>query len=98
MTMLQVGQPKNHGSIIGTGKKFPLLQSIQISFRSPKRPVQWVLGPLPKTVKRPECEADHSPSCSVEVKNEWIHTSTPACAFMASTGTTLTLPVHHYDK
>jgi hypothetical protein len=28
-------------------------------------------------VKRPRCEVDHSPSYSVEVKNEWSNTSNP---------------------
>jgi hypothetical protein len=28
-------------------------------------------------VKWPGCEADHSPTTSAEMKNSWIHTSTP---------------------
>jgi hypothetical protein len=33
--------------------------------------------------KWPGREADHSPPTSIEVKNAWIYTSTPPCAFMA---------------
>jgi hypothetical protein len=29
-------------------------------------PIQWITG-----VKRPECEVDHSPSSTTEVKNAW---------------------------
>jgi hypothetical protein len=34
-------------------------------------------------VKRPGCEADHSPPTTAEVKKMWIYTSTPPDAFMA---------------
>jgi hypothetical protein len=40
-------------------------------------PIQWVPGALSLGVKRPECEADHSPPSSDEVKNAWSYTSTP---------------------
>jgi hypothetical protein len=40
-------------------------------------PIQWVPGALSLGVKRLRCEADHSPPCSAEVKNEWSYTSTP---------------------
>jgi hypothetical protein len=33
-------------------------------------------------VKRPECEADHSPPSSAEVKNTGIYTSIPPYVFM----------------
>jgi hypothetical protein len=46
-------------------------------------PIQWVPGTLSLGVKRPECEADHSPATSAEVKNAWSYTSTPKYAFMA---------------
>jgi hypothetical protein len=46
-------------------------------------PVQWVPGALSQGVKRPEREADHSPSASAEVKKTWIYTSTPPYFFMA---------------
>jgi hypothetical protein len=46
-------------------------------------PIQWVTGGLFLGVKRPGCEADHSPSSSSEVKNAWRYTSTPQFIFMA---------------
>jgi hypothetical protein len=36
-------------------------------------------------IKRPECDADHSTSCT-EVENEWSYTSTPLDASMAGQG------------
>jgi hypothetical protein len=30
---------------------------------------------IPQGVKRPEHEADHSPSCSVDVKNVWSYSA-----------------------
>jgi hypothetical protein len=36
--------------------------------------------------------ADRSPTSSDEVKNEWGYTSTPQCAFIVQTGTTV--PLH----
>jgi hypothetical protein len=38
-------------------------------------PIQWVPAVLSPGVKRPGCEADHSPPSSVEVKNAWSYTS-----------------------
>jgi hypothetical protein len=38
---------------------------------------------LASGVKRPGCEADHSPPASAEVKKMWIYTSTPQYVFMA---------------
>jgi hypothetical protein len=40
-------------------------------------PIQWAPGALSLGVKRPRCEADHSPTSSAEVKSEWSYTSTP---------------------
>ena len=34
----------------------------------------------------PECDCNHPPPYSVEVKNEWSYTSTTRCAFMGWTG------------
>jgi len=39
--------------------------------------IQWVPGAFYLGVKRPECEADHSPPSSAEVKNTWGYTATP---------------------
>jgi hypothetical protein len=40
-------------------------------------PIQWLLGALSLGVKRPVCEADHSPPYSAQAKNSWSCTSTP---------------------
>jgi hypothetical protein len=57
------------------------------SFRpvlGPRQPsFQWVTGSLSTGVKRPGCEANHSPPTSAEVKKTWIYTSTPPYFFMA---------------
>jgi hypothetical protein len=45
-------------------------------------PIQWVPGALSLGVKRPGCEAEHSPPSSAEV-NAWSYTSTPQYVFMA---------------
>jgi hypothetical protein len=39
-------------------------------------PVEWVPEALSPGVKQPKREADHSPLCSAEVKNEWHCVST----------------------
>jgi hypothetical protein len=46
-------------------------------------PIQWVQGAFSLGVKRPGCEADHSPHLVPGSKNEWTYTSTPQYAFMA---------------
>jgi hypothetical protein len=45
--------------------------------------IQWAPGALSPGVKRPGCEAGHSPPSSAEVKKMWIYTSTPPYVFMA---------------
>jgi hypothetical protein len=57
-------------------------------FSTLSRPVlgptlQWVLGAVWRGAKRQECEADHSPPISPQVKKMWIYTSTLPYAFMA---------------
>jgi hypothetical protein len=57
-------------------------------FSSPPRPDRlWVPTSLLHSGYRwgsfPRGEANHSPSSSVEVKNAWNYTSTPAYVFMA---------------
>jgi hypothetical protein len=46
-------------------------------------PIQRVPGFLSLRVKRPGCEADHSPPSSAEIKNAWSYTSIPQYTFMA---------------
>jgi hypothetical protein len=59
-------------------------------FSSPPRPDRiWISPNLLSSgyqssslgLKRPVCEADHSPPSSAEVKNAWSYTSTPQHAF-----------------
>ena len=45
-----------------------------------KHPIHWVLTVLSLGIKWPGREADHSPSSSAEVKNEWSYTSIPHSA------------------
>jgi hypothetical protein len=40
-------------------------------------------GALSPGIKRPGCEADHSPATSGEVKKMWTYISTPPYVFMA---------------
>jgi hypothetical protein len=66
--------------------KFFLFTTASRTTLVPTQPsIQWVPGTLfPEVgVKRPEREADQSPSSSAEVKNAWIYTSTPQYVFMA---------------
>jgi len=46
-------------------------------------PIQWKQGALSLGIKRPRCEADHSPPSSAELKNEWSYTSIPQYVFIA---------------
>jgi len=39
--------------------------------------MQWVPKDIFLWIKRPVCEADHSPPSSAEVENAWSYTSTP---------------------
>jgi len=39
--------------------------------------IQWAPRAVSLKVKRPVCEADHSPPCATEVKNAWGYTFTP---------------------
>jgi hypothetical protein len=63
----------------------PSRRGLRIFFTTATRmvPIQWVPGTLSLGVKRPGRKADHSPPCSVEVKNAWSYTSTPQYVFMA---------------
>jgi hypothetical protein len=65
------GLDREVGVRVPVGSSRPALGSTQI-------PIQWVPG-----LKRPWCEADHSPPTSSEVKKTRIYTSTPRYVFMA---------------
>jgi len=48
----------------------PALETTQL-------PIQRVPGVVSPAIKRPECEADHSPQSSFEVKNVWSYIPLP---------------------
>jgi len=53
------------------------------AMESNQSPVQWVPAAFSLGVKRPGCEADHSPASRAEIKNAWSYTSTPQYTFLA---------------
>jgi hypothetical protein len=61
-------------------QEFSLLHVVQIG--SGVHPTSYQMGTF-SGIKRPGCDADHSPPASAEVKKIWIYTSTPPYAFMA---------------
>jgi hypothetical protein len=50
----------------------------RLALGSTPPPIQWV-----PEVKGPEHEADHSPSFTAKVNNEWIYASIPSYVFVA---------------
>jgi hypothetical protein len=52
----------------GGVKNFLFSMSSRLALGSTQPPIQWVPGALSLGVKRPGCEADHSPPASAEVK------------------------------
>lgn len=74
-------QPRNHGSI-PIGCRRCLFSKVLRSPLGPRQPPnEWVPGALSPGVKCPECESDHSPLRSTEVKKFWSCTATPPHAF-----------------
>jgi hypothetical protein len=58
--------------LISARMQFQFVSIIPVSrraLRPTQPPIQWVLGSLLAGLKRPGCEADHSPPSSGEVKN-----------------------------
>jgi hypothetical protein len=66
-------------SSTGRVKNFLLCTSSRPALGYIQPPIQWTPRAFSPGVKRPGCEADHSPSASAEVKKMWIYTSTPPC-------------------
>jgi len=62
--------PGGSGNFLFTTASTPYLGRTQ-------PPTQWMPGTLSLGVKRPGCEANHSPPSSAVVENECIYTSTP---------------------
>jgi hypothetical protein len=57
-------------------------RDITLALTHPPHPALPGGGGGPPGVKRPECEAEHWPQSSAEVKNTWIYTSTPPYIYM----------------
>lgn len=72
----------NRGSIPAGQRIFLLATASRPALQSIQTPIQWVRVSFP-AVKQTGPEADHSSSCSAEVKEEWSYTSTTLHAFMA---------------
>jgi hypothetical protein len=65
------------------GQEFALLHVVQTG--SEAHPTSYPMGTgdsFPR-VKRPGCEADHSPPTNAEVKKTWTYTSTPPYNYIA---------------
>jgi hypothetical protein len=61
-----------------SGKQFFLFSTTsRLAVGTTQPLVQWVPGFFPVGVKLLECDVNHSPPSSAEVKNVWTHTSTP---------------------
>jgi hypothetical protein len=68
-----------HGSNLNRDKTFFVLQNAQTFYGAHQPPIHRVPGSF-LAIKRMGHEVNHSSALSVEVKNEWSHTSsTPIC-------------------
>jgi len=65
-------------SIALRGKRFFLFPETSRSILGPTQPsIEWMLWAFSSGVKRPGCEANHSPSPCSKVKNKWNCSSAP---------------------
>jgi hypothetical protein len=80
---LLAGRQMGWSSSPGNVKNFLFSTSFWPALGSTQPPIQWVSRALSLGLKRPACEADHSPTASAEVKKMWVHKWTPPYAFMA---------------
>jgi hypothetical protein len=62
---------------------FLFLTMSKMALRPTQPPVQCVMRALSPVVKQLECEGDHSPPPSADVKNAWSYTSTLSYFFTA---------------
>lgn len=73
-----------------SGFKFRQTQEIYLSYllalrpamESTQPPIQWIQEATSSSAKRPEREADKSPTSGAEIKNSWNRTSTFPYIFM----------------
>jgi hypothetical protein len=83
-TTLSAGRPRFSFRPAGAVKEFFLFVTASSPAARPNRlQCSWVQGALSPGVKRPGCQADHSPPSSAEVKNAWSYTYTSQYIFMA---------------
>jgi hypothetical protein len=66
------------GSIPGRGKIFLFSIASRPVLRPTQPPIKWVPGAISLGVKRPGCEADHSPISLVEVE---LYLHSPICFY-----------------
>jgi hypothetical protein len=78
--------PRYRVSIRDRGERFFLSKSAQTG--SAAGPASYSAGTADSFPggKRPECEDKQSPVCNVEVKNDWIYTTTPIYTFVRAQG------------
>jgi len=65
--------------------EFPFFIASRLALGSTKSPIQWPVEALSCGVTQLVCQADHSPTCSTEVKNNWSYSFTPPYAFIVRT-------------
>jgi hypothetical protein len=70
-------------SILGRSWDSLFTTASRPALRPTQPPIRWVPAIRSPSIKRPRREADHSPSSSAEVKNEWSYTSIPPYVSMA---------------
>jgi hypothetical protein len=71
----------DRGSFPCKGRDFSVCHNVQIGSETIQPPVQQVPDTSISVAKRPEREAEHSPSSSNEAKNVWIFVSIPSYIF-----------------
>jgi len=85
VTRLWTGELRNLGLIPGRSKIFFSPPEVSRPALGPTHlpSIKWVRGVF-LGLKWLGSEADHLIPTSTEIRNVWIYTSTPPCAFMAS--------------
>jgi hypothetical protein len=74
--------PRNRHSILGRGKRFPVLHGALIGCEAHPVPFPMRTAVPSPDLKRPRREPDLSPLSSADVKNGWSYTSAPLYVFM----------------
>jgi hypothetical protein len=99
-----MGRPRGRSSSPGSVKNFPFSMSSRPALGLTQPPIQSIPGAFSPGVKRPGCEADHSPQVSSEVNKMWIYISTPPISLHGvvlnwlSTGTTLSFLLPSFNN